>query len=291
MEVSRRCRITGSLSVQRIRTAALLRAIALLAFYLDCFNKLLKKCLKISLMNSLNYQIFGSQDSQDVDVVFFIDKMPETIQEKLNLSKEYSAILQPEFPTKNINPNLAVLENGIVKHVYKGTVDELNNALYYTYGLHNQKFDNQIVKSLPRDIDLKFLRSSRMILSFLSKTKYRIPIKVALRNNLQHKVQVLKEIDLATLANFGKSKNEIAILKSIAFQIGQSMALHNGKECYTKSQIADCFPELRSYLAREINSDLSNLQFWLIKYVEILEIRATKMNFLEEYEYINTYVK
>ncbi|MFK7031352.1 hypothetical protein V3471_05995 [Flavobacterium oreochromis] len=242
-------------------------------------------------MNSLNYQIFGSQDSQDVDVVFFIDKMPETIQEKLNLSKEYSAILQPEFPTKNINPNLAVLENGIVKHVYKGTVDELNNALYYTYGLHNQKFDNQIVKSLPRDIDLKFLRSSRMILSFLSKTKYRIPIKVALRNNLQHKVQVLKEIDLATLANFGKSKNEITILKSIAFQIGQSMALHNGKECYTKSQIADCFPELRSYLAREINSDLSNLQFWLIKYVEILEIRATKMNFLEEYEYINTYVK
>lgn len=242
-------------------------------------------------MIDLNYQFFGSQDSQDVDVVFFIDKMPETIQKKLNLSKEYSAILQHEFSTKSINPNLAVLENGIVKHLYKGTVDELNNALYYTYSLHNQKFDNQIIKPLPRDIDLKFLRSSRMILSFLTKTKYRVPIKVALRNNLHYKIQVLKEIDLVTLANFGNSQNETDIFKSIAFQIGQSMALHNGMECYTKSQIADCFPELRSYLVREINSDLSNLQFWLIKYVEILEIRAKKMNYLEEYEYINTCAK
>lgn len=237
-------------------------------------------------MNSFNYQILGSQDSQDVDVVFFIDKMPETIQEKLNLSKEYSAILQPEFSTKSINPNLAVIENGVVKYVYKGTVDELNNALYYTYGLHNQKFDNQILKLLPRDVDLKFLRSSRIILSFLSKTKYRVPIKVALRNNLHHKIQVLKEIDLVTLANFGNSQPEIDILKSIAFQIGQSMALHNNEESYTKSQIADCFPELKNYLSRE-NSDLNTLQFWLYKYIEILEIRAKSMCRFEEYEYVN----
>lgn len=186
---------------------------------------------------------------------------------------------------------MAVLEKGTVKQVYKGTADELNNALYHTYSFHNQIFENQILRLLPRDIDLKFLRSCRMILSFLSKTKYRASIKDALQNNLHHKLQVLKEIDLATITDFGKSQNAIDIFKSIAFQIGQSVALHNGTEYYTKSQIAESFPELRNYLAREVNSDLSKLQFGLLKYIEILEIRATKMNCLEEYEYINTCAK
>ena len=242
-------------------------------------------------MKDLKYQFFGSPDSQDVDVVFFIHTMPETILEKLNLSKEYSAVLQTEFISKKINANLTVLEEGIIKQVYKGTVDELNNALYHTYPFHKQDFENQIQRLLPRDIDLKFLRSSRMILSFLSKTKYRASIKDALRNNLHHKLQVLKEIDLTTITDFGKSQNAIDIFKSIAFQIGQSVALHNGAEYYTKSQIAKSFPELRNYLARETNSDLHNLQYGLVKYIEILEIRATKKNCLEEYEYIHTYAK
>lgn len=233
-------------------------------------------------MKLLKYQFFGSADSQDIDVVFFIDTMPETIQQKLNLSKEYSAVLQTEFISKTINANLAVLENGVIKQVYKGTADELNNALYHTYSFHKQIFENQIQRLLPRNIDLKFLRSSRMILSFLSKTKYRGSIKEALRNNLHHKIKVLKEIDLATITDFGKSQNKIDIFKSIAFQIGQSIALHNGDEYYTKSQIAESFPELRSYLAREINSDLSKLQFWLVKYIKILEIRAETMIQLEE---------
>ncbi|MDI9312227.1 MAG: hypothetical protein QM535_18605 [Limnohabitans sp.] len=233
-------------------------------------------------MKPLKYQFFGSLDSQDLDVVFFVDSMPETIQQKLNLSKEYSEILQDEFISKTINANLAVLENGVIKQVYKGTADELNNALYHTYSFHKQDFENQIQRLLPRDIDLKFLRSSRMILSFLSKTKYRASIKDALRNNLHHKIQVLKEIDLATITDFGKTQNAIDIFKSIAFQIGQSVALHNGDEYYTKSQIAESFPELRSYLAREINSDLSKLQFWLVKYIKILEIRAETMIQLEE---------
>lgn len=237
-------------------------------------------------MKGLKYQFFGSADSQDVDVVFFIDTMPDTILEKLNLSKEYSAVLQPEFPSKTINANLAVLENGIVKQVYKGTADELNNALYNTYTFHKQYFENQIQRLLSRDIDLKFLRSSRMILSFLSKTKYRAIIKEALRNNLHHKLQVLKEIDLATITDFGKSQNTVDIFKSIAFQIGQSVALHNGAEYYTKSQIAESFPELRNYLAREVNLDLAKLQFWLVKYIVILEFRAKTMKILEEYDYV-----
>lgn len=53
-------------------------------------------------MKPLKYQFFGSADSQDVDVVFFVDSMPETILDKLNLSKEYSAVLQTEFRSKTL---------------------------------------------------------------------------------------------------------------------------------------------------------------------------------------------
>lgn len=78
------------------------------------------------------YQIFGSENSLDVDLVFFVEKMPETIVEKLTLSKDLSKLIVPVFPEKVINANLAVCKNGHLVEVYKGTTDELNNALFYT---------------------------------------------------------------------------------------------------------------------------------------------------------------
>lgn len=128
-------------------------------------------------MDTPIYQIFGSENSLDVDVVFFIEEMPETIVEKLALSKEFSKSITSFFPEKEINANLAVCKNGHLVEVYKGTTDELNNALFYTYSFHEQKQENQITKLLLRDVDLKFLRSIRMILSFLSRTEYRILVK------------------------------------------------------------------------------------------------------------------
>ncbi|KRD12683.1 hypothetical protein ASE21_01910 [Flavobacterium sp. Root901] len=231
------------------------------------------------------YQIFGSENSLDVDLVFFIEKMPETILEKLSLSKELTDFIKINFPEKVVNANLAVCKNGHLTEVYKGTTDELNNSLFYTYDFHQQQFKNQIDILLKRDVDLKFLRSSRMILSFLSKTEYRVEIKNALKSNLNEKMQILENIDLNKISSFGKNTNYQDVLKSIAFQLGQSISLDEGKELYTKNQIAESFPELKKYLFREEKSDCENLEKWLMKFVEILQTRMPKMQRFSEYKY------
>src|SRR6218665_1710589 len=99
---------------------------------------------KILKMKPPIYQIFGSENSLDVDLVFFIEKMPETIAGKLALSKELSQSIDSFFPGKEINANLAICKNGHLTEVYKGTTDELNNALFYTYDFHKQNQKNQI---------------------------------------------------------------------------------------------------------------------------------------------------
>jgi len=236
-------------------------------------------------MNTPIYQIFGSENSLDVDVVFFVEQMPETIVEKLALSKEFSKLITSFFPEKGINANLAVCKNGHLVEVYKGTTDELNNALFHTYDFHEQKQENQIAKLLVRDVDLKFLRSTRMILSFLSKTQYRVLVKKALTGNLHEKIQALETINLSDITSFGKDKNSQDILKSIAFQLGQTIALQEGKELYTKNQIAASFPDLRKYLFREGNVDLNDLQKWLYTFTEILKTRSALMKNTFEYKY------
>ena len=231
------------------------------------------------------YQFFGSEDSLDVDVVFFVAKMPESILEKLNLAQSCSQLIGADFPQKSINTNLACLENGCITKVYKGTADELNNALFYTYNFHKQPFENHIVKLLPRDVNLKFLRSSRMILSFLSKTNYRQLVKTALKSEVQQKIKALEQIDLSTINDFGKGQDKRNAIKSIAFQIGQSLALNNGIECYTKKQIATYFPALLPYLNRMEMDDLYDLQQCLTRYVEQLKNRTATMTIFVEYAY------
>ncbi|TCN58731.1 hypothetical protein D0809_10300 [Flavobacterium circumlabens] len=236
-------------------------------------------------MNTPIYQMFGSENSLDVDVVFFVKEMPETIVEKLTLSKEFSKTITSFFPEKVINANIAVLKNGHLTGVYKGTTDELNNALFYTYRFHEQKQENQITKLLVRDVDLKFLRSCRMILSFVSKTEYRVLVKKALKGNLNEKIQALETIKLSAIASFGKEKNSPDSIKSIAFQLGQTIALQEGKEFYTKNQIAASFPDLRKYLSREENVDLNDLQKWLSTFIENLKTRLSLMKNTSEYKY------
>lgn len=231
------------------------------------------------------YQLFGSENSIDVDVVFFIEKMPETIATRLLLSKKYSELIAPIFPEKVINANLAVCENGRLACVYKGTTDELNNSLFMTYANHKQEHQNQIDRLLKRDVDLKFLRSTRMVLSFLSKTEYREAVKKALKGDLNDKIEVLNSIDFTSISYFGKGKNSEGILKSLAFQFGQSILLHEGNEVYTKNQIGTRFPELKKYLDRAENPDFKSLQNLLGEFLAILKTRLPAMKIMTEYKY------
>ncbi|AWK06994.1 hypothetical protein HYN56_23285 [Flavobacterium crocinum] len=240
---------------------------------------------KVLKMKPPIYQIFGSENSLDADLVFFIEEMPNTVVEKLALSKELSQSITSFFPEKELNTNLAVCKNGHLTEVYKGTTDELNNALFYTYDFHKQNKENQITKLLVRDVNLKFLRSTRIILSFVSKTEYRVLVKKALNGNLQERIQALENLDLTKIVSFGKGKNNNDIIKSIAFQLGQCIALHKGKELYTKNQIAEHFPDLRKYLFREENVNLNDLQKELLYFIELLKTRSLNMKNMSEYKY------
>mgnify|MGYP001801201910 CR=1 FL=1 len=112
------------------------------------------------------FQIFGSSDSLDLDVVFFVEKLG-AIHENFLQAKELSIMLNDFLNTsKRINANLAIVRDGVVKGVYKGTIDELNNALFHTYLLHQQYFDQRIAQLLPRNLELKLIRTLRKTLSY-----------------------------------------------------------------------------------------------------------------------------
>ena len=56
-------------------------------------------------------------------------------------------------------------------------------------------------------------------------------------------------------------------MKTYAFQIGQTLALMNGKEYYTKKDIGIEYPELKPFLQRENDSDISVLETYKNKFL------------------------
>lgn len=219
------------------------------------------------LRNLPPFQHFGSMDSEDMDIVFFVDILPPTIADCAakcaDLSVRYATLFSAE---KKVNANLAVVENEVVVDVFKGNVDEVNNALFSTYHLHSQYYPSQIKRFLPRDLGLKCLRVARSILSLLTKTAEREAIKNALRGDICLKMSVLHTIDLRYI-DWPNSKMPIVdIKKMLAFQIGQSLALFEGKEVYTKSDIGAIYPALKPYLNRELNTNFTDLQSYLVRF-------------------------
>lgn len=231
------------------------------------------------------FQFFGSEDSVDLDVVFFIAAMPDSIIEKATLAKHSGELLQESYPHQKINTNLAVCEKGVLTQVYKGTSDELNNALYHTYALHKQMFEKQILEILPRDPDLKVLRCLRMILSLCSKTVYREMVKEALRADVHSKIATLKSINFLSINDFGKSLDPIEVKKTIAFQLGQTLSLLQDIECYTKSDVVGVYSELQPYIYRYQSTDWYVLQKFIKLFLTALDLRLPQMKYTEEYPY------
>lgn len=200
---------------------------------------------------------FGSGDSVDTDVVYFFDKLPELSECKRFCSED-----------ENENRNIAVVKNGVVVECYKGSPDETNNAVYKTYCLHKQDFENPVKRELPRDVYLKCVRSLRVVLSHLSRSEYRSKIKSSLRGGWFERVNALMDVDFAKVdfetCNGKMSKEDT--LKVVAFQMAQTFALYNGMEFYTKTELANEYKTLLPFLYRkpdeyDINS-LNNFKFF-----------------------------
>lgn len=231
------------------------------------------------------FQIFGSKSSRDLDVMVFVDEIPNKphlcheLESQLNLEiKEFTQT------TKEVNSNLAVVRDGKIVKVFKGIECEVNNSLIKTYDLHQQYFPLQLTSLIERDVDLKILRTCRVLLSFISRTEYRSIVKPALSASFTDKVKALYQCDISQLKELsGKNILQEDILKVYAFQIGQTIALIEGKELYSKEEIAIEYPELSKFIAREKTNDLLTLEKWKNIFLDKVKDRQLKSEF--EYRY------
>jgi len=202
--------------------------------------------------------IYGSEDSIDIDVHYVFDELPE-----FRYCQEFCS-------NKDENRNIIVIKNGVVIKCFKGTIDEINNGLYHTYNLHNQEYPLLINKLLKRDILIKDIRVLRGIISYLSRTQYRTIIKEALKGNWLKRLKVLEQIDWNVIIEFNKTFNKKDVYKVYAFQLGQSLGLHEGIELYTKNTISELYPELRKYLYRE-DASFDDIQKYINKFIQIIK--------------------
>lgn len=217
------------------------------------------------------FQIFGSSSSIDYDVMFFVDKLG-TIDENHALIKE----LNEEFEKfsfghdrikKKINSNLGILQNGQLVNVFKGTYDECNNSLFYTYDNHTQLYYRHIKKPYDRVNDdyfkhLKLKRCYRFLLSFYSRVpEFRKEIKEALKGDFKKRYEILSKINFNIHKDFPNKKEKTEdIYKVIAFQLAQTISLFKGVELYTKEDVIDIYPTLEPYINRKLtnNHDILN---------------------------------
>ena len=214
------------------------------------------------------YQIFGSADSQDVDIMVFVDEL-KSIDENHTLIKKLNQHFQESlFPNRDINCNLGIVKNGMLIDVFKGTYDECNNSLYYTYGNHYQHCSNKIQDVYDRSrssefYHIKLKRVARFILSFFSREpELREFIKPALRGDLIERLQALQKIDFQNYITFpGKKEKHEDIYKVCAFQFVQCICLAANREIYTKTDVKTNFIHFSNIIDRKYitKDDLANL--------------------------------
>lgn len=233
------------------------------------------------------FYIFGSENSQDYDVIVSVDSIPQNIDEAHNICKYWNDKLSKILTNKPLNCNLGIFKNGILVDCFKGTVDELINCIYYTYDNHKQYYPNPITKPIIRDINEKILRVARFLITFYSRTNLRPQIKAALRGDLKLKLDVLKQIDFTKMMDFpGKKEKVEDIYKVIAFQFGQVFSLIDNHEpdSYTKNGIIKNYPDLKNIINRGSisNSDLETLNSYLHRFTQLIDSKLDTINLTEK---------
>ena len=77
------------------------------------------------------------------------------------------------------------------------------------------------------------------------------------------------------------------IKKVLAFQMGQTLALLNGKELYTKAEIALEYPQVRATLYREENASIDDLKCFMKGFLDSMRtLKVEPVKFSEEGIYV-----
>lgn len=201
----------------------------------------------------------GSKDSLDNDVYYVFDSLPS-----FRDCQEFCS-------SKEENRNIITIKDGIVDTCFKGTVDEINNGLIYTYPLHNQEYELLITRFVERDLLIKSIRVLRCLLSHCSRTEYRNIVKRALNSSSwNERLKILENIDFNTIEDFGKSGSKQDVLKVLAFQLGQIIGLYNNIELYTKGDIAKQYFELNDFLYRKNDTNINILVKYIKQFIYII---------------------
>ena len=180
----------------------------------------------------IRFTVFGSENSRDVDILVYIEKPIDKPHLAGNLAHDYESKLQHLFPNRELDCNLGIIRDNVLVWVYKGNVDETNNAVLATHHLHKQNMLCPITKRVQRDVKLKVVKFTRVVCAVFSKSSRRADVKVALKGNVRTRYNFLITLDISVLAELNIDK-----LKTLAFQIAQMSCLINNVEIYTKSQI------------------------------------------------------
>jgi hypothetical protein len=147
------------------------------------------------------------------------------------------------------NRNLVVVREGVVVECYKGLPDELHNGLLRTVPLHPQGCVLPLGPAVERNIPLKVARAMRLILTRLTRSRWRAQVKAALGAlDVLALRDALAGVDLRQLV--AEPEVDADDRKSLAFQVGQTLALMGGVELYTKAELAAEFPDLAPLLGR-----------------------------------------
>ncbi len=197
----------------------------------------------------------------------------------------YNVVLSKILIDKPLNCNIGVLKDGIITKVFKGDCCEVNNAIIYTYNLHKQEFPLVLNGIVDRDVHTKLKRVVRGILTFYSRSALRTEIKAALRGDLIQRLEVLKKIDLSAYYDFnGKKEKYYDIVKVLSFQYGQLFSLYDGFEhlSYTKNGISTAYPDLKNFMDRSTDSDISILEEYKQRLIKTIEFELPNIKNLYE---------
>jgi hypothetical protein len=223
-----------------------------------------KFVFSLVITDDIPFNIFGSSDSKDVDMIVFLNEIPKNTEESQKLCLSLKHRLQQKYKFDGpLNINLGIVNDGVISWVFKGLADETNNSVYTTYSSHTQYHHlgptRPIARTAIRYVQNKLLRTIRILLQSLTKTSQRHNVKIALRNNvLGQSVDLLKMIAYEKVDYKKITKVDlIDTLKSIAFQMGQCMALLKSIELFSKMDVSAYDPRLTSFLYR--SGDLSQL--------------------------------
>lgn len=192
----------------------------------------------------------GSDDSLDEDIVIVLEKIPD--------KKTCIDIINNE---SNVDKNIITIKNGIVKDVFMGKPDEINNSILYTYNMHNQEYPLLINRPVKRDLFLKSVRVNRFILTILSRSIYREKIKKSIKKGYFERINCMKEIDFneVNYSELNKKMSEKDIIKNISFQLCQACGLIDGIEIYTKKDCIKYFENQYNYIYRIDTSNFFGL--------------------------------